>query len=573
MIDAPVAAFGAAARRWASQLSAVPGAILADFGGANDALVEAFARRRAARPFLAGVVHSEPRAALADDVGARIFANWRSRSDAEGMFDALAAGVLEIDGVTQAKREEVDWRARIVAGDLVRLAEGLLVRSFAERERLSALFGRLPDRVVVDARSDPTVPVVTRSREAGSLVVWAAGASQQRALFLALALDDAPIPVVVVCDAVPHAAMLRATFVPVAQAARALTDARAIVDASLEDPAAAIALARVGAPLAVTGSSGAADWLDGVLVYPAFIRRGVALRAAQLCSLPAPSRNRFAALASPAEFSVDLDVPDCGPLVSVIVPTYNRPALLDRALESVRRQRYRNVEIVVINDAGETVSEVVSRHATTLIEHDTNRGLSAARNTGLRAACGTYIAFLDDDDAYFPEHLAWLVAAMERSRAALAYTSTITQFIRTVDGGLRTYGLLSEFYATVDARDLLVSNALPPVGVMVRRDAAMRAGGFDERLPVLEDHDAWLRIAAHGPIVHVNRIGAMYTRREDGSGMLVSGWGRHAQALRTIYERHPVPADIEARRGHLLAGMTAALPGVPEPPFRFDAIL
>ena len=520
---------------------------------------------------MAGIAWREPRAALADDVGARVFANWRTRGDAEQFFDALAGGALEIDAVPQAKREEVDWRARIVAGDLVRLADGLLVRSFTERARLEALLARLPERVVVGAAPSAAVPNVAARPGAGSLVVWAAGESRERALFLALALEDAPLPVVVVCDAPPHAPMLRARFVGVAQADSALADARAIVDASLDDPAAALALARAGAPLAVTTTSGAADWLDGVLTYPPFIRRGVALRSVQLLAALAPSAGRFVSVAPAADFGVELDVPVQGPSVTVIVPTFDRRDLLARALDSVQRQLYRDVATVVVNDAGGPVADVVARYpGVTLIEHERNRGLAAARNTALAASSGTYVAFLDDDDAYFPEHVAWLVAAMERSGAALAYTSTISEFVRRDGDAMRTYGLLSEFYATVDANDLLVSNALPPVGVMVRRDALLRVNGFDESLPVLEDHDAWLRIAALGPIVHVNRIGAIYTRREDGSGMLVSGWGRHAEALRTIYARHPAAPDITARRTQLLAGMTATAPGVPEPPFRFD---
>lgn len=114
------------------------------------------------------------------------------------------------------------------------------------------------------------------------------------------------------------------------------------------------------------------------------------------------------------------------PTVSVIVPTYNRPDRLRTALASLGAQTYQDFEIIVVNDAGCEVGSVIDacadRHRIMTITHDRNRGLAAARNSGLRAAKGTYIAYLDDDDRYLPHHLRWSttwIAANAASRTPM----------------------------------------------------------------------------------------------------------------------------------------------------------
>src|ERR1044071_3963007 len=114
------------------------------------------------------------------------------------------------------------------------------------------------------------------------------------------------------------------------------------------------------------------------------------------------------------------------PLVSVIIPTFNRPTMLKDALASIAAQTYAPVEIIVVNDAGVDFDYVVSpfRHKQRVIylKHDTHRGLPAARNTGLRAASGDYIAYLDDDDVYYPDHIQTLASFLANSPYKVAYT-------------------------------------------------------------------------------------------------------------------------------------------------------
>jgi len=114
------------------------------------------------------------------------------------------------------------------------------------------------------------------------------------------------------------------------------------------------------------------------------------------------------------------------PLVSVIVPTLNRPAMLRDALASIAAQTYSPIEIIVVNDAGGDVEGMVSRFGLkqriVYLKHAINKGLSAARNTGLKAASGDYIAYLDDDDVYYPDHIDTLVSFLLASDFKVAYT-------------------------------------------------------------------------------------------------------------------------------------------------------
>jgi glycosyltransferase involved in cell wall biosynthesis len=97
--------------------------------------------------------------------------------------------------------------------------------------------------------------------------------------------------------------------------------------------------------------------------------------------------------------------------ISVIIPTYNRPHLLPRALESVASQAHSDVEVIVVDDAStHGIEAIVAKYASRLpglifIRHDTNKGVNAARNTALQRATGELICFLDDDDEYIPHAL------------------------------------------------------------------------------------------------------------------------------------------------------------------------
>src|SRR5262249_8511318 len=150
------------------------------------------------------------------------------------------------------------------------------------------------------------------------------------------------------------------------------------------------------------------------------------------------------------------------PLVSVIIPTYNRPDRLRRAVESVLGQTHENVEVVVVNDDGVEVEELLAgfaeRAKITYLKLGMNRGRSAARHAGRALAPGEFIAYLDDDDWYEPDHLATLVGTLHSSGAAVAYSDACRAREVASGGGYVVESVDRPYSNDFDRELLLVTN-------------------------------------------------------------------------------------------------------------------
>lgn len=185
-----------------------------------------------------------------------------------------------------------------------------------------------------------------------------------------------------------------------------------------------------------------------------------------------------------------------GALVSVIIPTHNRPSLLPRALESLKAQTYTNFEAIVINDGGTDVSAIVAKYPfARYLSHDKNRGLPAARNTGIRAAKGDYLAYLDDDDWYYTNHLEVAMKGMKGHRAI--YTNA--HAIDREDPPNGRYVFNCDYSPSF----IKQQNVFPCNTVVHERALIEEAGWFDETLPNSEDWDEWIRISEVTPWHHI----------------------------------------------------------------------
>jgi glycosyltransferase involved in cell wall biosynthesis len=198
------------------------------------------------------------------------------------------------------------------------------------------------------------------------------------------------------------------------------------------------------------------------------------------------------------------------PLVSVIVPTYNRPEMLKIALESLNCQTMNDFEIIVINDGGADVRNVIDglneRDNIVYLQHSTNRGLPAARNTGIRVARGKYIAYLDADDIYYPDHLQILVDFLETAPFKIAYTDAYRSIYKKIDGKILFRD--KERYASLDFdRDrIFVENYIPVLCFMHAKSCFDEVGTFDETLTSHEDWDLWIRMSMKFEIGHIQKI-------------------------------------------------------------------
>lgn len=188
------------------------------------------------------------------------------------------------------------------------------------------------------------------------------------------------------------------------------------------------------------------------------------------------------------------------PLVSVVIPTRDRSALVVRTARSALAQRGVALELVVVDDgsADDTPAALaqLADPRLTVVRHPQPLGVSAARNTGVAAAAGRWVAFLDDDDLWAPDKLATQLAAAERLGRVWACSGSVTFM-----GDARIVAGAPPPPADVIAAALPVRNIVPAgaSNVVARADALRATGGFDPGLRHMADWDLWIRLARLGP--------------------------------------------------------------------------
>jgi glycosyltransferase involved in cell wall biosynthesis len=234
--------------------------------------------------------------------------------------------------------------------------------------------------------------------------------------------------------------------------------------------------------------------------------------------------------------------------VSVVIPVFNRPVAVRRAVQSVLAQTFHNFEIVVVDDGStdETAESVSSFQdpRIKLIRHGGKRGGSAARNTGIRSSSAPYIAFLDSDDEWLPAKLQRQLELFERSDEKLALVYTGTQ--RIFDDG-RIRGIIARRHSDLELR-LLTHNVVGETSVgMVRRSALDAIGVFDETLPALQDLDLWLRLCEQFEAGVVPDILVRVAKGDDG-GRITTNSAATTRARDLFCEKH---ADKLRRRNVL----------------------
>lgn len=211
------------------------------------------------------------------------------------------------------------------------------------------------------------------------------------------------------------------------------------------------------------------------------------------------------------------------PRVSVVLPTYNCADHLGPAIESVLAQTYEDFELLVVDDAStDATAEVVARFQGDArvrhLRHEVNRGPSAARNTGIHAATGELIAFIDADDHWAPGKLEAQVAAMEDPTVGVCCVAA--WYLMPGDSTV-VVKKQPPFEGDALYRELLFSNSIPAggSGTMVRRSCFAAAGDFDEALRGAEDRDLWVRLAARCRFVFLDTPLLYFDRRRPDSAV------------------------------------------------------
>jgi len=230
------------------------------------------------------------------------------------------------------------------------------------------------------------------------------------------------------------------------------------------------------------------------------------------------------------------------PLVSVVIPVYNRAHLIGRAVSSALTQTYRNLEIVVVDDAStDDLAVALAKLANPrlhCVTHPRNRGAAAARNTGIAAAKGEFIAFLDSDDVWLPDKLTHQVAAMRGQPPEVAGQVCGYHCLKIGD---RPRVITPDWDPRSFRRSQLFGCTCGPgTTLLCWRDVFTVIGPFDEELRRLEDWDWLLRLSEKG--YRLLASPTVLARVEVGSSV---SSGSVAAAVQRIRERHHLAVTRE----------------------------
>ena len=248
------------------------------------------------------------------------------------------------------------------------------------------------------------------------------------------------------------------------------------------------------------------------------------------------------------------------PLVSVVIPTYNRAALLREAVASVLAQIYAPLELIVVDDGSTDATAACLRSVRDLrlVRQDHTGMPGQARNAGVRVARGEYLAFLDSDDLWLPHKLAVQVPAALAAGAAVTHTrERWVRNGRVVSQRRQRHRRSGDLFA-----ESLRKCVIGPSTVLLRRDVFTESGGFRDDLEIAEDYELWLRLTARHAVAYVERESVI--KRAGHGDQLSERYGHielfRLRALRGLVEgrclppaRHGAAAAELARKARIYA--------------------
>jgi len=188
------------------------------------------------------------------------------------------------------------------------------------------------------------------------------------------------------------------------------------------------------------------------------------------------------------------------PFISVIVPTFNRLNLLKQTLDSVRRQTFRDFEVIVVNDGcTDGTGEWLRSQADVRTLEQTNRGIAISRNLGAAAAQGNWLAFLDHDDLWAPDKLHIQAEFLERNPEVGLVAAKHVRLGKRFRSPRRPKWIKGDLFVKEFSESFIHTSS-----VMIRKDVFGKIRGFPSQYRFADEFDVWLKIAAAYPIAYVD---------------------------------------------------------------------
>jgi glycosyltransferase involved in cell wall biosynthesis len=557
--------FGPAAAARASAYANHVDILIADGDGAAHAVDEAVQRKRAGKPFFAVPIIDDPRAIVTRRLAAQFF---RAQTNFYRRYDYLKE--LSVSPIGPDRMPDDDYAAypnivrskaeQLVLRDLLWLGNSLLVRSWAEYQRITETIDETPMYATRGIFVPKMIPGSESPGGSGEhVVIWAPESEASNLLLEAFALEDYHYPTYVVCKDPENAEdfALQAQFVGPDDGPALLERSAAIVLPDLSDPVPSLILAHCGVPLVIASTSGAEEYVDGAAVYYPWDSRSLRIATSAAIDLGPPRIRRD--LPTDLDYERELEgtlpiLPPTVPLASIGIPTKNRHEILPRAIDSAAAQTYPNIDLLVINDGGASVADIVARYPRArLVEHAVSTGVVARVNEAATESAGKYYIIIADDDYIFPDHVARCVYALERTGFAAARLMLIVTLLQPGDDGrYHIIGYLLHDRYAYDPTELLWANT---VGQLVyRRSAMMELGLFEVGSGHAGDWDYFLKYALAGDLACIKAVTCNIDQRNDQTNMNDQGFDEWERGVRNVYNKYPVPGRpyIERHRAEVL---------------------
>lgn len=228
------------------------------------------------------------------------------------------------------------------------------------------------------------------------------------------------------------------------------------------------------------------------------------------------------------------------PKVSIVIPTYNRPLFLERLLNSIEKQTFRDYEVIVVDDNSpnkKEIERILHRYKKSLpsliyLPNEKNYGAPYSRNSGIYRSSGELIALVDDDDE-------WMPAKLEKQINYFAQTSDAIGFVYTWAKVYKDNKTIREEKSTLEGnilKELLITNFIPSPSVLAKKEALLKAGLFDLEMPSCQDWDMWVKLCAAGyQCGVVPSFESIYHKHDDES---IGSSPKALEGYQIFYDKH-----------------------------------